>query len=174
MKKLLLGIFGILGISLSGAPIKEGQQAYNFKLYSDQGKLVQLSDYKGKWVVLYFYPKADTPGCTAQAKEYSNLIESFRKVNAEVFGISTDSVESIRKFKEKYGFKITFLSDPKGEVAKAYGVRVILGFCSRDTILINPENNVEKIYRGVDPSADAKRVLEYIKRLNGLHKPYRL
>ncbi|WP_448588559.1 peroxiredoxin [Thermocrinis sp.] len=162
MKGFFLSLLGAIGIVSATSTIKEGDQAYNFRLLSDEGKVVQLSDYRGKWVVLYFYPKADTPGCTAQAKEYSGLINSFRKHNAEVFGVSTDSVDSIRRFKQKYGFNITFLSDPEGKVARSYGVRVILGFCSRDTILINPEGKVERIYRGVDPSTDAKKVLDYI------------
>ena len=87
----------------------------------------------------------------------------FEKLKVKVFGISTDKVESIKKFREKHKLSVEFLSDPKGNVAKAYGVNVIAGFCSRDTVLINPELKVEKIYRGVDPSADPKRVLDYIK-----------
>ena len=87
----------------------------------------------------------------------------FEKLKVKVFGISTDSVESIKKFREKYGLTVEFLSDPKGSVAKAYGVTLIAGFCSRDTVLLNPELKVEKIYRGVDPSTDPRRVLDYIK-----------
>lgn len=162
MKKFLVKILILIGIVKSGMAIEEGQAAYNFKLYNESNKLVQLSDYKGRWVILYFYPKAGTPGCTTQGKEYSKLYDKFVSLNAVVFGISTDDVESIKKFKEKYGFKHSLLSDPKGEVAKAYGVRTFFGLCSRDTIVINPEGKVEKIYRGVDPASDPHKVLEYI------------
>ncbi len=163
MFNFLIKILAILGLAQAGMPISEGQPAYNFRLLSDEGKEVRLSDYRGRWVVLYFYPKADTPGCTTQAKEYTRLMDDFNRLGVQVFGVSTDSVDSIRRFRQKYNLKVAFLSDPKGETAKAYGVRVIMGFCSRDTVIVNPRGNVEKIYRGVDPSADPKRVLDYIK-----------
>lgn len=163
MKEFLIKILTLLGLAQAGVPIQEGQQAYLFSLQNQEGNVVNLSDYKGRWVVLYFYPKADTPGCTTQAKEYTRLMPEFEKLKIKVFGISTDGVDAIKKFRQKYNLSVEFLSDPKGNVAKAYGVRVIAGFCSRDTILISPELKVEKIYRGVDPSADPQRVLDYIK-----------
>ncbi len=162
MKGFILSLLSFLGIASTGEPIKEGQPAYRFALYSDEGKIEKLENYMGRWVVLYFYPKADTPGCTVQAKEYTKLMPAFEKANIKVFGISTDSVEAIRKFKEKYQLKVTFLSDPKGQVARAYGVTVIAGFCSRDTVIVNPQGMVEKIYRGVDPASDPHQVLQYI------------
>ena len=166
MKSLIVSILTFLGIISPGQPISEGQKAPDFRLVADNGKEVRLYDYLGKWIVLYFYPKADTPHCTQQAKEYSKLLEEFEKENAVVFGISTDELEKIREFKKKHNLKVTFLSDPEGKVAKTYGVKLILGMCSRDTVIINPEGIVEKIYRGVDPKADPHRVLEYIKAKN--------
>ncbi len=166
MKELLIKILTFFGIAQAGAPLQEGQDAYLFSLQNQEGKVVNLSDYKGKWVVLYFYPKADTPGCTIQAKEYTKLMPEFERLEVKVFGISTDGVEAIKRFRQKYNLSVEFLSDPKGSVAKAYGVRVIAGFCSRDTVLINPNLKIEKIYRGVDPSADPKKVLDYIKSEN--------
>ncbi|MFN3870447.1 MAG: peroxiredoxin [Aquificaceae bacterium] len=163
MKEFIIKLLALLGIAQAGNPFQEGQTAYLFSLKNHEGNVVKLSDYRGRWVVLYFYPKADTPGCTTQAKEYTRLMPEFEKLRVKVFGISTDKVESIKKFRDKYNLSVEFLSDPKGEVAKAYGVSVIAGFCSRDTILINPDLRVEKIYRGVDPSADPRRVLEYIR-----------
>jgi peroxiredoxin Q/BCP len=162
MKRILQVILSITGITLPLFALDVGQPAFNFKLNDDSNKTIQLSDYKGKWVVLYFFPKADTPGCTTQGKEYTKMYDKFTSSNAVVFGISTDDVEALKKFKEKYGFKHTLLSDPKGEVAKSYNVRVMFGLCSRDTILINPDSKVEKIYRGVDPGADPYKVLDYI------------
>ncbi len=163
MKEFLIKVLALLGIAQAGLNLQEGQQAYPFSLKNQDGRVVNLSDYKGRWVVLYFYPKADTPGCTMQAKEYTRLMPEFEKLKVKVFGISTDNVEGIRKFREKYNLSVEFLSDPKGSVAKAYGVTVIAGFCSRDTVIINPELRVEKIYRGVDPSADPSKVLDYLK-----------
>ncbi|MCS7196132.1 MAG: peroxiredoxin [Aquificaceae bacterium] len=163
MKELLIKLLTLLGIAQAGNPIQEGQEAYLFNLRNQEGKMVNLADYKGWWVVLYFYPKADTPGCTTQAKAYTHLITEFERLKTKVFGISTDNIDSIKRFKERHGLAVDFLSDPKGSVAKAYGVRVIAGFCSRDTVLLNPELKVEKVYRGVDPSADPQRVLDYIK-----------
>ncbi len=150
MKEFIIKVLALLGIAQAGAPLQEGQQAYLFSLKNHEGKTVNLSDYRGRWVVLYFYPKADTPGCTAQAKEYTRLMPEFERLRVKVFGVSTDSVESISKFREKYNLSMEFLSDPKGSVVKAYGVTVIAGFCSRDTVLINLELKVEKIYRGVE------------------------
>lgn len=167
MLNFLFKLLVLLGLAQAGSLIAQGQLAYNFSLVSDSGSIVKLSDYKGKWIVLYFYPKADTPGCTAQAKEYTKLMDEFTKLGVQVFGISTDSVKAIKKFKQKHGLKVVFLSDPKGEVAKAYGVKVILGFCSRDTVIVNPQLRVEHIYRGVDPSADPHSVLDYIKKKLG-------
>ncbi|MEN3033988.1 MAG: peroxiredoxin [Aquificaceae bacterium] len=161
MKRFISMLFGVMGMSV--AAIKEGMPAYMFSLLNQDNKRVNLSDLAAKWVVLYFYPKADTPGCTAQAKEYSKLKKDFDSYNAVVFGVSTDSVDSIKRFSQKYSLKVELLSDPKGEVAKAYGVRVLMGFCSRDTIVIAPDMRVAKIYRGVDPNADPIRVLEFIK-----------
>lgn len=163
MKKRILAILAVLGILKLGNAIEEGQPAYDFKLLNDKGKEVRLSEYKGRWIVLYFYPKADTPGCTTQGKEYTKLYDEFENLGVKVFGISTDSVDSIKKFKDKYGLKVEYISDPKGEVAKAYGVKLFFGLCSRDTVIINKDFKVEKIYRGVNPSADPVNVLNYIK-----------
>ncbi|RMH79476.1 MAG: peroxiredoxin [Acidobacteria bacterium] len=164
MKSLILNILTLLGIVQGGAPIKEGEPAYMFSLLNHEENRVNLYDYRGRWVVLYFYPKADTPGCTAQAKEYSKLMPKFEALGVKVFGISTDGVDSLRKFVQKYNLEVELLSDQKGKVAKAYGVTLYAGFCSRDTIIINPNLKVDKVYRGVDPSADPHKVLDYIKK----------
>lgn len=145
MKELLIKLLAFLGLAQAGMPLQEGQPAYLFTLKNHEGKLVSLTDYKGRWVVLYFYPKADTPGCTTQAKEYTKLMPQFEKLGVKVFGISTDTVEKIAKFRKKYNLSVEFLSDPEGSVAKAYGVTLIAGFCSRDTVIINPSLKVEKI-----------------------------
>jgi peroxiredoxin Q/BCP len=99
MKAFLIKLLALLGFVEAGNLIQEGQPAYNFKLLNEEGKPVQLSQYRGKWVVLYFYPKADTPGCTIQGKEYSRLYDKFLSNNAVMFGVSTDDVPTIRRLK---------------------------------------------------------------------------
>ena len=164
MKKFI-SIIGVIFMifSFSSASIKEGDTVPDYRLKADNGKYINISDYKGKWIILYFYPKDNTPGCTKEAKTFSELYDEFKKYNAVIFGINTDSVKSHQKFKKKHNLKITLLSDPKGKVAKDFGVRVILGFCHRDTVLINPEGKVEKIYREVDPEGNPKAILEFLK-----------
>jgi peroxiredoxin Q/BCP len=167
MRKLIF-IFGVvlMFFSFGNAKIKEGDKVPDYRLLADNGKYINLSNYRGKWIILYFYPKDNTPGCTKEAKTFSDLYDEFKKENAVIFGINTDDIKSHQKFKKKHNLKITLLSDKKGKVAKDFGVRVILGFCHRDTILINTEGKVEKIYRGVDPEGNPKEILNYIRNKN--------
>jgi peroxiredoxin Q/BCP len=102
--------------------IEEGKRAPNFCLENDEGKKVCLEDFKGKWIVLYFYPKDNTPGCTKEAEDFSERTDEFDKLNAVVLGVSPDSVESHRKFKEKRNLKVILLSDESKEILKTYGV----------------------------------------------------
>ena len=165
--KYLIAILGVFMLfNIGNAKLKEGDSVPNYKLLADNGEYINLADFRGKWIVLYFYPKDNTPGCIKEAKTFSKLYDEFKKENAVIFGINTDSIKSHQKFKKKHNLKITLLSDPKGKVAKDFGVRVILGFCHRDTVLINPEGKIEKIYRGVDPEGNPKKILEYIKSKN--------
>ena len=152
--------------------VKEGEGAPDFCLPSDEGKEVCLKDLRGKWVVLYFYPKDNTPGCTREAEDFSERIEEFRKLGAEVLGVSPDSVESHRRFKEKKNLKITLLSDEEKEVLKAYGVwqkkrmfgKEYYGVV-RTTYLIDPEGVVRKVWKRVKVKGHADDVLETLKRL---------
>ncbi len=167
MKKItfILGVVFML-FNFGNAQLKEGDKIPNYRLLADNGEYINLADYRGKWIILYFYPKDNTPGCIKEGKMFSKLYEEFKKENAVIFGINTDSIKSHQKFKKKHNLKITLLSDPKGKVAKDFGVKIILGFCHRDTVLINPDGVIEKIYRGVDPEGNPKAVLEYIKSKN--------
>lgn len=103
------------------AKLKEGDKAPDFNLESDTGEKVALKDYQGQKVVLYFYPKDDTPGCTKQACEYTDLKRKFTAQHAVVFGVSRDAIESHKKFKKKYNINFPLLSDPDLKVHKAYG-----------------------------------------------------
>jgi peroxiredoxin Q/BCP len=134
------------------------------------GKTVNLSDYKGKWVVVYFYPKDQTPGCTTQACTFRDNIFALRDANAQVLGVSVDDVESHKKFSEKHGLPFPILADPTKETTKKYGVlKTYLGtmeLAKRDTFLIDPEGKIVKHYADVDPKADSTNVLNDIKALS--------
>jgi len=145
---------------------KEGDQAPNFAFEAENGQIIKPGETGKKWVILYFYPKDDTPGCTAQAKTFTSLLDEFEKANAVVYGINTDNKESHLKFKKKYDLKHTLLTDPDGKAARSFGITVLLGLCSRDSVLINPEGKIEKIYRGVKPDANPKEILKYIQEKN--------
>jgi len=123
-----------------------GQPAPGFALPDQGDHTVKLADHKGKWVVLYFYPKDDTPGCTTEACDFTDGLKSFEKLNAVVLGVSADSTESHRKFIKKHNLKITLLSDPDHQMMEKYGVwqlkknygKEYMGI-SRTTYLINPK-----------------------------------
>ena len=146
--------------------IVEGKQAPDFTLRSDDGNEVSLSDYKGRKVVLYFYPKDGTPGCTTEAKDFRDNIGEFEKKNAIVLGVSKDGVESHRKFKEKHSLPFTLLSDPEGKVLDLYGVwkkkglygRTFMG-TERTTFLIDEEGIVRKVYGKVRVKGHANACL---------------
>lgn len=153
--------------------LKINQKAPDFKLKDQDGKIHKLSDYKGKWVLIYFYPKDNTPGCTKQACEIRDNFFDFQNLDIVVLGISTDSVESHKKFKEKYKLPFTLLSDDKKEVVKKYGVwgkKKFLGKTFegiiRTSFLINPQGKIEKIYENVKPEKHAKEVLEDFSKMN--------
>jgi thioredoxin-dependent peroxiredoxin len=146
--------------------VEEGKPAPEFELATDTGEKVSLASLRGKNVVLYFYPKDDTPGCTAQACAIRDSMADFESRNAVVLGVSPDDEASHRKFKEKYSLPFTLLADPGHEVAEDYGVwvekknygKTYMGI-ERSTFLIDPEGNVKKIMRRVDPQKHADQVL---------------
>lgn len=132
--------------------------AHSFSLLDQDGKVHTLSDYAGKWLVLYFYPKDDTPGCTVEACSFRDNTAELARLNAVVLGVSKDTIQSHQKFASKHKLNFPLLADTTGEVCKAYGVlkeKSMFGNkyigVSRDTFLINPEGQVVKEYRGVNP-----------------------
>jgi thioredoxin-dependent peroxiredoxin len=146
--------------------IEEGQEAPDFELTSDTGERVRLSQFRGEPVVVYFYPKDDTPGCTAQACGIRDAYEDFEQQGAVVLGVSPDDEGSHVKFKQKYGLPFTLLADPDHEVADKYGVwgeRKYLGKTywgvERSTFLIDEEGRIVKIMRRVKPDTHAEQVL---------------
>lgn len=158
---------GAPGVSGAGAPTV-GQPAPAFKLQDQDGKWRSLSDYQGKWVALYFYPKDDTPGCTTQACAFRDNVFAFNKEDAVILGISVDDVESHKKFAEKHGLPFTLLADADKKVTKEYGVLKnygVIEVARRDTFLIDPQGRIAKHYESVDPDTNSKIVLEDIKAL---------
>lgn len=140
--------------------------APDFTLLNQNGESVTLSSYKGKWVLIYFYPKDDTPGCTKEACAIRDAFPKFDTSKAVVLGISPDSVKSHKKFEEKYQLPFTLLSDEQKEVAKAYGVWGPKKFMGRDyegvtrsSFLIAPDGTVAKVYEKVKPELHADEVL---------------
>jgi peroxiredoxin Q/BCP len=140
--------------------VEEGNPAPDFELESDTGGTVRLSDLRGKPVVLYFYPKDDTPGCTRQACGIRDAWGEFQRAGAEVLGISADTQASHERFKAKYSLPFTLLADPEGTLGEPYGVaREGKQSYERSTFVIDPEGNVAKIMRRVSPDTHADDVL---------------
>jgi peroxiredoxin Q/BCP len=147
--------------------VEEGKPAPDFALTSDEGTTVRLSELRGKPVVVYFYPKDDTPGCTAQACGIRDNYDAFGERGAVVLGISPDDESSHVKFKQKYGLPFTLLADPDHKVADAYGVwgersmygKKYMGI-ERSTFVIDSEGNVSRVMRRVKPDTHAQQVLD--------------
>jgi peroxiredoxin Q/BCP len=157
MRSLTLLLF--LGF-LRAAALAPGDKAPVLEAKDSYGRPV---DFRGSYVVLWFYPKAKSPGCTAQAKRYSELYPEFQKLGARVYGVSHDPAQEQCDFVEKLALKGGMIPDPEGRLARAFGVRSLFGFYSRDTILLNPEGRVERIWRSVNPFQDADTVLAYLR-----------
>jgi thioredoxin-dependent peroxiredoxin len=146
--------------------VEEGKSAPDFELTSDKGERVKLSDFRGKPVVLYFYPKDDTPGCTTQACGIRDEYGEFEKRGAVVLGVSPDTQESHVKFRDKYDLPFTLLADPEHEVAEAYGVwgeknfggKKYMGI-NRSTFVIDEGGRVKKTMRNVKPDTHTEKVL---------------
>jgi thioredoxin-dependent peroxiredoxin len=151
--------------------IEEGKPAPEFELESDSGDKVKLSDFRGRPVVLYFYPKDDTPGCTTEACEFRDAYDVFRERGAEVLGVSPDDVASHGKFKTKYELPFTLLADPDHKVAEQYGVwternaygKKYMGI-NRSTFIIDSEGNIARSMMGIKPAGHAANVLESLGR----------
>lgn len=147
--------------------LKEGDKAPAFELKDDSGKTVFLKDFKGKNVVLYFYPKDDTPGCTKEACDFQIDGKKFKSMNAVIVGVSADGVESHLKFKRKFGLSFPLLSDPDKEMIKAYGVwkeksmygKKYMGI-ERTTFIIDPSGTIKKIFPKVKVDGHIEEVLE--------------
>jgi len=152
--------------------VEIGKKAKDFKLKDEQGDEVRLEDMRGKWVVVYFYPKDNTSGCTTEALQFTEKINDFRKMNAEVVGISPDSCQSHQKFMVKHDLKIKLLADPDHKVLEAYGAwgdkkmygKSFLGV-NRSTILIDPQGKIAHHWPKVKAKGHADEVAAKLAEL---------
>lgn len=150
-------------------PPTPGMPAPAFRLPDQSGKPVSLADQRGKWVVLYFYPKDNTPGCTTEACDFRDNIFAFRELGAVVLGISVDDVDSHRDFAQEHHLPFTILSDSDKQVSRLYGVLHrplgLMELARRETFIVDPQGIIAKHYRDVDPNAHSKQVLTDLKAL---------
>lgn len=162
--KFLNTAFLFFAISLSACvhAATVGEPAPGFELSDQYGETHSLEDFRGKWLVVFFYPKADTPGCTTEACNFRDNIYGIRAAGAEVVGISVDSVDDQKKFSEKYKLPFTILSDSEGKTCEQYGVLRSFGsmeVANRESFLVNPEGIVVKHYENVSPDTHTQDVI---------------
>ena len=167
--RLLITLMILAMFNLTKAEtLVSGQPAPDFELPDQSGDIHTLNKYRGQWVILYFYPKNDTPGCTKEACAFRDEYKTITANNAQVLGVSVDDQDSHKKFIEKYSLPFPLLADTDGAVAKQYGSLTSLGFikfAKRHSFIINPEGNIAVIYRDVDPANHSQEVLDDIERL---------
>ena len=145
-----------------------GKPAPDFKLSDQNGKQHALQEYRGRYLVLYFYPKDDTPGCTQEACAFRDDLALITEMNAQVVGISVDDSESHAQFAKKYHLPFPLLADKSGAVADSYGALLNLGIMKlarRFTFLIDPEGNLNKIYMSVETSRHSQEIINDLKKL---------
>jgi peroxiredoxin Q/BCP len=155
--------------------IEQGEKAPSFSLNDQDGDKIKLNDLAGQWVVLYFYPRDDTPGCTIEARDFTANFRAFQKLGAIVYGCSPDSVESHQKFIRKYKLKIGLLSDPNHKTMQKYGAwgeknmygKITVGVI-RSTVLIDPNGKVARHWKRVKTKGHADSVQKTLEELNTL------
>ncbi len=170
---LLLGLMGALALLLvrmvqANEIPKVGQDAPDFSLPDQNGKQHSLADYRGKWLVLYFYPKNDTPGCTQEACSFRDDLHQLTALGAVVVGVSVDDSSSHAKFAKKYNLPFPLLADTRADVVARYGALLNLGLfriSKRYTFLINPQGKISKVYTKVDTSRHSKEIIDDLKLL---------
>jgi thioredoxin-dependent peroxiredoxin len=176
MNKVFLAIISIYG-ALTAAGVaasetqmqpKTGSPAPDFNLTSNDGSQVSLKNYRGKWVVLYFYPKDFTSGCTMEAKNFQRDLAKFAPLNAVVLGVSVDTAESHKNFCATEGLNFKLLADPDGKVSAEYGSTMEYNgqkLAARNTFLINPKGEIAKVFTGVKPAGHSEEVLKALAEM---------
>lgn len=172
MKKLLLSLLLVagLGVGLLAADLPTvGQMAPNFTLSNNDGQQVSLSQYRGQWVVLYFYPADFTSGCTMEAHNFQQDLAKFQAMHAVILGVSVQNVDSHRKFCTKEGLHFHLLADVDHKVTEMYGSLRTYGqmgeLAARNTFLVDPSGKIVKIYTKVNPAIHSGQVLEALQQL---------
>jgi len=152
-------------------PIKIGQSAPNFEAIDQHGNLHTLENFKGKWLVMYFYPKDDTPGCTKQACAFRDDLKKLSDLDAQVIGISVDNTLSHAEFANKYNLPFPLLADNKTDISKKYYSLINLGiikFAQRNTFLIDPQGRIAKVYLSVSATRNSTDIIEDLKHLHAM------
>lgn len=163
---LAMLLIGVISCANAKVALKEGETAPNFSLMGNDGEMHKLSDFKGQYVVLYFYPKDETPGCTTEACNFRDNISAITKTGTKVIGVSVQDVSSHKDFVKQYGLNFLLLADNEKKVSKDYGVlNTAWGMDNRVTFVIDPAGKIAKIYPKVDPNGHAKEVLAELETL---------
>ncbi len=168
---LLIAIIGYRSYNNNSGSLQIGQQAPNFTLTDYDNNSRSLYDYQGKYLVLYFYPKDDTPGCTKEACHFRDNTAQLKKLGAEVVGISIDSAESHKKFAEKYHLPFPLLADTDGKVAESYHALnnlLIAKIAKRHTFIIGPDSIIKKIYTNVNVANHSQQIIDDLKAIQQL------
>jgi peroxiredoxin Q/BCP len=156
----------LLATTLFAAAPQVGQMAPDFTLPSQDGSKVSLHDFRGKWVVLYFYPKDGTSGCTTEAHNFQRDIEKYQELNAEVVGVSVDTPDSHKEFCAKQGLHFKLLADTEKKVSESYdSLMMIIHYSQRNTFLISPDGKIAKVWLGVSPAKHSEEVLATLSSL---------
>jgi len=165
---IMLSVASLFVIPARSEELQPSDRAPSFVLSDQYSKVHRLEDYRGRWLVVYFYPKADTPGCTTEACEFRDDVFALRKMNVALLGISTDDVKSQKEFSDKYHLPFSLLSDPDGATASSYGSFTSFGplrFAKRHTFIIDPQGRIARIYRNVSPRTHSDEILTDLKIL---------
>lgn len=165
---ILLKGFLLLGHANAATELNIGSAAPDFDLKDQNFKTHTLGNYKGQWLVLYFYPKDDTPGCTKEACNFRDDIIHIKALKANVMGVSLDDSKSHEEFAKKFNLPFPLLADTEGKTAEAYGALFKLGpmkFAKRHSFIIGPDGLIKKIYRDVDPKEHSQQIIDDLKAL---------
>lgn len=163
---LLLAFFALRLRAGQDAP-QVGALAPEFTLPDQQGTPRRLSDFRGQWVVLYFYPKDETPGCTKEACAFRDDWQTLTALNAQVIGVSLDDTQSHAQFASKHRLPFLLLADTSGEVVERYGALMnllVVKLAKRHTYLIAPDGKIAQVYRNVDPGGHSREIIAFLKR----------
>jgi peroxiredoxin Q/BCP len=150
--------------------IKVGDKLPDFEGVLTSGEKLNSKNLLGKWVVLFFFPKAFTPGCTNEVCSINNNIENLKKLGVEIFGISKDKLSTQRRFKEKYNLKYELIADESGDIIRSFGISKKTGSAERKTFIINPDGKIAHIFEKVDVKNHGKEIEDVLHSLYGVNR----